>query len=77
MPDEKKVAIKFLVSNFQAGALIGAGGKGIAELSELVPGARVNVSGKDDNYPGTSDRIVLISGALDAVQLHKFWCGNS
>lgn len=67
MDTEKKVAIKFLLSNGQAGILIGSGGKSIVELSELIPGARVNVSGQQDVYPGTNDRVVLISGDLDSV----------
>ncbi len=61
-----RLSIKFLVSNGLAGTLIGTGGNAIKELIEI-SGARVSVSSLTDVYPGTSDRIVLISGVLDTV----------
>jgi hypothetical protein len=67
-PTGKRVAIKFLLSNSLTGSLIGAGGKVIKELIEVTD-ARINVSSPTDNYPGTSDRVILISGTREAVSL--------
>jgi RNA-binding protein Nova len=61
-----RVAIKFLVSNGLAGSLIGTGGAAIKELME-VSEARVNVSGATEVYPGTSERVVLITGTESQV----------
>lgn len=63
-----RVTLKFLVSNPLAGSLIGTGGAAIKELME-VTSARVTVSSITDVYPGTSDRIVLISGPHDCVDM--------
>lgn len=56
-----KVAIKFLLNNSLTGSLIGTGGHAIKELIE-VSEARVNVSGPQELYPGTTERVVLIMG---------------
>jgi len=61
-----KLSVKFLLSNTLAGSLIGTGGVAIKELIE-VSEARVTVSSVQDVYPGTSERIVLISGSESAV----------
>lgn len=64
----KKISIKFFFSNALAGLLIGNGGKSIKELIE-VSDARVNVSGMNEVYPGTNDRVVVLTGSLEAVSL--------
>lgn len=64
----KKLAIKFLMPNNYAGSLIGSGGKSIKELI-AVSEARVNVSGNTELFPGSSERVVLISGSHDSVSL--------
>lgn len=64
----KLVAIKFLMQNSYAGSLIGKGGKAIKELI-AVSEARVNVSGVSELYPGTTERVVLVSGTQDSVSL--------
>eukprot|EP01038_Epipyxis_sp_PR26KG_P006795 gene6795-9308_t len=64
----RRLSIKYLISNALTGSLIGAGGKSIKELIE-VSDARVYVSGPQELFPGTSDRVVLISGNLEAVSL--------
>lgn len=64
--DGRKITVKFLISNSQAGSLIGSGGKAIKELI-AVTNCRVNVSGPQEPFPGTSDRVVLISGNLSGV----------
>ena len=62
-----KVAIKFLLTNSLAGSLIGTGGNAIKELIEI-SAAKVNVSGNNEQYPGTNDRVVLISGPESTVK---------
>ena len=54
-------AIKLLVSAGLAGCLIGKGGSTINDLQERT-GARIKLSQNQDYFPGTQDRIVLISG---------------
>lgn len=60
------LSIKFLVSNSLAGSLIGTGGSAIKELIEFSE-ARVNISDPQELFPGTSDRVVLISGIERSV----------
>ena len=70
MPIEgnRRVAIKFLLSNSMTGSLIGTGGHAIKELMSETE-AKVLVSSSTDTYPGTNDRVVLISGTKVAVSL--------
>lgn len=56
------------MSNSLAGSLIGTGGKAIKELMTETE-ARVLVSSVNETYPGTSDRVVLITGTKVAVSL--------
>jgi len=58
--------LKFLVSNAFAGTLIGTGGNAVKELME-VSGARVAISGNKEFYPGTSDRVLVLSGSLESL----------
>lgn len=48
--------------------IIGTAGKSIKEMIN-VTGARIIVSGALEVYPGTNDRVVLITGTLDSVSL--------
>lgn len=64
----KKVTIKALLSNSLTGSLIGTQGKSIKELISITD-AKINVSGASDTYPGTTDRVILISGTKEAVSL--------
>lgn len=59
-------AIKFLLSNALAGLLIGIGGQSIRDLIE-VSGASIHISSINDFYPGTTDRVLYISGSEDSV----------
>lgn len=63
-----RISIKFLMPNSYAGSLIGKGGKAIRELI-AVSEAKVNVSDPSQLYPGTSDRVILVSGTQDSVSL--------
>jgi len=67
-PTERKIGIKFLLSNALAGALIGKGGQAIKELA-AVSEARVTISGLSEVYPGSNDRVALITGTKDAVSI--------
>lgn len=67
-PPAKATAIKLLLSHNLTGSLIGLGGKSIKDLIEIT-GAKVHVSSNTEPYPGTSERVVMISGEIDAVIL--------
>jgi predicted RNA-binding protein YlqC (UPF0109 family) len=60
------ISVKFLISNRLAGSIIGSGGASIRELIE-VSKARVSVASKDESYPGTNDRVLLITGRPNEV----------
>mmetsp|Transcript_28815 Transcript_28815/g.31450 ORF Transcript_28815/g.31450 Transcript_28815/m.31450 type:complete len:328 (+) Transcript_28815:209-1192(+) len=68
MSTGKRIAIKFLLTNALTGSLIGSAGRVIKELIEVTD-ARINVSNPNDTYPGTSERIILLSGTREAVSL--------
>lgn len=63
---EKLTYIKFLVSNAAAGSVIGKGGSTITEF-QSESGARIQLSRNHEFFPGTSDRIIMISGAFDEI----------
>ena len=66
LPDseEKPTYIRFLVSNAAAGSVIGKGGATITDFQSQ-SGARIQLSRNYEFFPGTSDRIILISGGID------------
>ncbi|PNT22400.1 hypothetical protein POPTR_008G030700v4 [Populus trichocarpa] len=61
---EKPTYIKLLVSNAAAGSVIGKGGATITDFQSQ-SGARIQLSKNYEFFPGTSDRIILISGGID------------
>ncbi|EOY18873.1 PREDICTED: protein BTR1 isoform X2 [Theobroma cacao] len=63
---EKHTYIRFLVSNAAAGSVIGKGGSTITEFQSK-SGARIQLSRNHEFFPGTSDRIIMISGTIDEV----------
>ncbi|WOK98363.1 protein BTR1 [Canna indica] len=63
---EKQTHIRFLVSNTAAGCIIGKGGLTINEFQSQ-SGARIQLSRNHEVFPGTSDRIILISGAMNDI----------
>lgn len=63
---EKSTHVRFLVSNAAAGSVIGKGGATITEFQSKT-GARIQLSRNNEFFPGTSDRIIMISGAIDDV----------
>ncbi|XP_056021752.1 RNA-binding protein Pasilla-like isoform X16 [Ostrea edulis] len=66
------VHLKILVPSIAAGAIIGKGGETIAQVQKEA-GARVKMSKANDFYPGTTERVCLIMGAVEAVKrVHCF-----
>ncbi|GKV34224.1 hypothetical protein SLEP1_g42616 [Rubroshorea leprosula] len=63
---EKSTYVRFLVSNAAAGSVIGKGGSTITEFQSK-SGARIQLSRSHEFFPGTSDRIIMISGTIDDV----------
>ncbi|XP_015837112.1 RNA-binding protein Pasilla isoform X2 [Tribolium castaneum] len=59
---------KVLVPSVAAGAIIGKGGETIAQLQKET-GARVKMSKSHDFYPGTTERVCLITGSVDAIMV--------
>lgn len=57
---------KILVPSIASGAIIGKGGETIAQLQKDT-NARVKMSKANDFYPGTTERVCLISGGSDAI----------
>ncbi|KAG5866866.1 hypothetical protein JTB14_019407, partial [Gonioctena quinquepunctata] len=57
---------KLLVPSVAAGAIIGKGGETIAQLQKET-GARVKMSKSHDFYPGTTERVCLITGSVEAI----------
>ncbi|GLV43374.1 pasilla [Carabus blaptoides fortunei] len=57
---------KVLVPSVAAGAIIGKGGETIAQLQKDT-GARVKMSKSHDFYPGTTERVCLITGTVDSI----------
>ncbi|GMI83360.1 BINDING TO TOMV RNA 1S (SHORT FORM), binding to TOMV RNA 1L (long form), BINDING TO TOMV RNA 1 [Hibiscus trionum] len=63
---EKPTYIRFLVSNAAAGSVIGKGGSTITEFQSK-SGARIQLSRSNEFFPGTSDRIIMVSGVIDDI----------
>ncbi|XP_055811422.1 protein BTR1-like isoform X2 [Solanum dulcamara] len=64
--EENKISIKFLLSNAEAGSIIGKGGSTISDFQSR-SGARIQLSRNNEFFPGTMDRIVMVSGPIDDV----------
>ncbi|XP_049354996.1 protein BTR1-like isoform X1 [Solanum verrucosum] len=64
--EENKISIKFLLSNAEAGSIIGKGGSTISDF-QARSGARIQLSRNNEFFPGTMDRIVMVSGSIDDV----------
>ncbi|ESO90069.1 hypothetical protein LOTGIDRAFT_123770 [Lottia gigantea] len=68
----ENIHLKILVPSIAAGAIIGKGGETIAQVQKEA-GARVKMSKANDFYPGTTERVCLIMGPVEAVQkVHYF-----
>ncbi|XP_074642167.1 RNA-binding protein Pasilla-like isoform X2 [Tubulanus polymorphus] len=72
MADSDHVHFKILIPSIAAGAIIGKGGETIAHKQKDT-GARIKMSKANDFYPGTSERICLITGTVEAITvMHNF-----
>jgi len=67
-PDGVKIALKFLLSNVAAGIVIGKAGTNITLLQEA-SGARIQLSRNNVFYPGTAERVLLLTGSVRSVLL--------
>eukprot|EP00878_Enallax_costatus_P000316 GHUV01000389.1.p1 GENE.GHUV01000389.1~~GHUV01000389.1.p1 ORF type:complete len:357 (+),score=107.63 GHUV01000389.1:178-1248(+) len=65
------VIAKLLISNAAAGSVIGKGGQTIEQIQKN-SGARVQLSRAGEFYPGTSERVLLLSGTLHSVLTSVF-----
>ncbi|KAM0904327.1 hypothetical protein ACQ4PT_018048 [Festuca glaucescens] len=63
---EKPTHLRFLVSNTAAGCIIGKGGSTINDFQSQ-SGARIQLSRSHEFFPGTNDRIIMVSGHFDDV----------
>ncbi|XP_016454009.1 protein BTR1 isoform X1 [Nicotiana tabacum] len=60
------ISVKFLLSNAEAGSIIGKGGSTISDF-QIRSGARIQLSRNNEFFPGTMDRIVMVSGPVEDV----------
>jgi len=58
--------LKVLIPNYAAGAIIGKGGTNIGELQNRY-GAKIRLSPSREFYPGTEERIVIITGEVTQI----------
>ncbi|OAY81114.1 protein BTR1-like isoform X2 [Ananas comosus] len=63
---EKTTHVRFLVSNTAAGCVIGKGGSTINDIQSQ-SGARIQLSRSHEFFPGTSDRVIMVSGVFNEV----------
>ncbi|KAK4252969.1 hypothetical protein QN277_010813 [Acacia crassicarpa] len=63
---EKSTYVRFLVSNASAGSVIGKGGSTITDFQSQ-SGARIQLSRNHEFFPGTTDRIIMVSGAMNEL----------
>ncbi|KAL3681008.1 hypothetical protein R1sor_023964 [Riccia sorocarpa] len=59
-------SIRFLISNAAAGSVIGKGGATISDF-QAQSNARIQLSRNHEYFPGTTDRIILISGTVSEI----------
>ncbi|XP_057422862.1 protein BTR1 isoform X2 [Lotus japonicus] len=63
---EKPTYVRFLVSNSAAGSVIGKGGSTITDFQSQ-SGARIQLSRNHEFFPGTTDRIIMVSGSINEI----------
>jgi len=68
----KEPLIKVLVPNDAAGAIIGKGGGNLGDLKSRY-GATIRISHNRETYPGTDERIVILTGEVgQIIDLHNY-----
>ncbi|XP_065661780.1 RNA-binding protein Pasilla [Hydra vulgaris] len=69
---ESTPLLKVLIPNYAAGAIIGKGGANIGELQSRY-GAKIRLSPNGEFYPGTEERIVILTGDVSQIiDLHNY-----
>lgn len=58
--------LRFLASNAEAGSIIGKGGTTISDFQSR-SNARIQLSRNYEYFPGTSDRVIMVTGTIDEV----------
>ncbi|KAL4575258.1 hypothetical protein LXL04_022100 [Taraxacum kok-saghyz] len=58
--------LRFLASNAEAGSIIGKAGTTISDFQSR-SNARIQLSRNFEYFPGTSDRVIMVSGTIDEV----------
>jgi len=59
--------LKLLIPSSSSGAIIGKGGETIAEIQKNT-GTKMKMSKANDYYPGTTERVLLVTGTKDAIE---------
>uniref|UniRef100_G3PGG9 K Homology domain-containing protein n=1 Tax=Gasterosteus aculeatus aculeatus TaxID=481459 RepID=G3PGG9_GASAC len=69
---EGEYFLKVLIPSYAAGSIIGKGGQTIVQLQKET-GATIKLSKSKDFYPGTTERVCLIQGTVEALNgVHDF-----
>jgi RNA-binding protein Nova len=58
--------LRLLVSNAAAGSVIGKGGATVSDF-QTQSGARIQLSRNHEFFPGTTDRIILVTGSINEI----------
>uniref|UniRef100_UPI00358E8048 RNA-binding protein Nova-1 isoform X1 n=1 Tax=Myxine glutinosa TaxID=7769 RepID=UPI00358E8048 len=70
--DDGQYYMKVLIPSYAAGSIIGKGGQTIVQLQKET-GAIIKLSKSKDFYPGTTERVALIQGSVEALNgVHSF-----
>ncbi|KAF7218260.1 RNA-binding protein Nova-2 isoform X2 [Nothobranchius furzeri] len=70
--EEGEYFLKVLIPSYAAGSIIGKGGQTIVQLQKET-GATIKLSKSKDFYPGTTERVCLIQGTVEALNgVHDF-----
>nr|ABC86135.1 nova [Paracentrotus lividus] len=64
--DDNKYILKMLIPSTAAGSIIGKGGQTIAQLQRDT-GTNVKLSKANDFYPGTQERVALLTGPVESL----------
>uniref|UniRef100_A0A2K5DHQ1 NOVA alternative splicing regulator 1 n=1 Tax=Aotus nancymaae TaxID=37293 RepID=A0A2K5DHQ1_AOTNA len=72
LPQDGQYFLKVLIPSYAAGSIIGKGGQTIVQLQKET-GATIKLSKSKDFYPGTTERVCLIQGTVEALNaVHGF-----
>jgi polyribonucleotide nucleotidyltransferase len=63
MDNTVPISLKILASHLGVGAIIGRAGSSIAEIQQASE-AKIQISGSNEVFPGTTERIMNLSGEM-------------